>query len=668
MIPAPDFASFEDFDYITAVNEAIDTARERIKTLKAAPPKGFALITELETADEELSRVLDIFYSYLGTDTTDELQDLAEKIGPIVSDFGSEIAQDEALFDLVNKLWQNRDHENLSKAQFSALEKHWKGFVRNGALLNNDDKTRLKEIDAELSTLAPKFSDNARKSAKQFTLLIKDERELTGLPQNAIDSAAHEAEEAKKRGWLFTLDIPSYLPFMTYAEDRTLREKMWRAYTSRGFGGEFDNCDIIKRIVTLRHARAQILGYPNYAAYVLENRMAQTPDTVLSFLDRMKPIALKAASAELEELQTFSQAHCGPTPLKPWDIAYYSERLKKERYNFDSEALRPYFPVDSVLKGCFEHCEKLFGLSFKPANGYSVYHPEVQSFEVVDTKTGEALGLLYADFFPRNGKRAGAWQSTFRERRIMRDGTTGLPLVQIVCNFTKPTKDKPSLISFDEVETLFHEMGHALHSLLTEIDYPSISGTSVYWDFVELPSQLMENWLTEKETLDLFARHYETNEAIPQNYIDALKASENFMSGWFTMRQLQFCYLDMQWHMTNPDTITDVSSFEREILEPLSLLPYEGGCVSTSFSHIFAGGYAAGYYSYSWAEVLDADAFSLFQEKGLYNAEIGRNFREHILSKGGSEAPLELFKRFRGRAPDPDASMRRRGLLPKKAA
>lgn len=660
MIPTPDFDTYKDnFDYIAAIKDAIALARTRIADLKASGKSDFSIIVELETCDEELGEILEVFYSLLGSDTNDAMQALAQEIGPISSAFSSEISQDEVLFEMVDRLWQNRESLN-DHVQLAVLEKHWKGFVRNGAMLDQAGKARLKEIDSEMSQLGPRFSDNLRKSAKAFEMLITDRADLSGLPESAVSAAKEEADaKGHKDAWLFTLDYPSYVPFMTYADNRTLREKMWRAFASRAFGDAFDNQDTVKRIVQLRHERANLLGYKTHADFVLERRMAESPARVMEFLMRQKDVAAPIARRELEELKAFAKQE-----LKPWDVGYFSEKLKKEKYDFDSELLRPYFSVDAVLKGCFTHCEKLFGLTFKEAKGYSVYHPEVQTYEVVDTASGEALGLLYADFFPRDGKQSGAWQGTFRERRIMRDGKTGLPLSVIVCNFTKPTKDKPSLLSFDEVETLFHEMGHALHTLLTTIDYPSVSGTSVYWDFVELPSQIMENWLTEKETLDLFARHYETGETIPQKYIDALKKSQNFMSGWFVMRQLQFCLLDMGWHSHGaPGEITDVLSFERGILDPLALIPYEAGCVTTSFSHCFAGGYSAGYYSYQWAEVLDADAFALFKEKGLYNPETGRAFREHVLSKGGSEPPLALFRAFRGRDPDPDASLRRKGLL-----
>lgn len=659
MIHAPDFSQYIGFDYIKGVTDAIALARGRVGALKAAPPEGFALIEALETCDEELGAILEVFYGLLGTDTTDEMQDLAQKIGPISAAFSSEISQDEDLFRLVDARWQHRDALKLTKPQYATLEKHWKGFVRNGALLDDVGKARLKEIDADLSKLTPKFSDNYLKSTKAFSMLIEDEADIAGLPESAVTAAREEAEaKGHKQGWLFTLDYPSYGPFMTYADNRALREKMWRAFGSRAFGDAHDNCETTLQIVKLRHERANLLGYKTHADFVLERRMAETPARVMAFLERLKLVGRKKAQEELDELKAFAGVE-----LKPWDIGYYSEKLKQKKYAFDSEALRPYFPVQAVLQGCFKHCEKLFGLTFRESKGYPVYHPEVQTFEVVDTKSGEALGLLYADFFPRGGKRSGAWQGTFRERRIMRDGTTGLPLSSIVCNFTKPTKDKPSLLTIDEVETLFHEMGHALHTLLTEIDYPSISGTSVYWDFVELPSQMMENWLTEKETLDLFAKHYETGETIPQALIDALKASQNFMAGWTLLRQVQLGTLDMAWHTTDPATITDVCAFERSVLDPMALLPYEGGCISTSFGHLFSGGYSAGYYSYQWAEVLDADAFALFKEKGLYDADTGRAFREHVLSKGGSEPPLALYTRFRGREPDPDASLRKKGLL-----
>ncbi|MBU6234333.1 MAG: M3 family metallopeptidase, partial [Alphaproteobacteria bacterium] len=600
MIASPDFSKYQNFDYIKGVNDTIALARARIAALKASGRADFSAIVELETCDEELSALLEIFYGLLGTDTTDEMQELAQKLGPISAAFSSEISQDEELFKLVDTLWNKRESLKLNKAQYATLEKHWKGFVRNGALLDAKGKARLKDIDAELSKLSPRYSDNYLKSTKAFSMLVTDKAELAGLPESAI-TAAHEEAEAKghKDAWLFTLDYPSYGPFMTYADNRGLREKMWRAFGARAFGDAHDNCETTLQIVKLRHERANLLGYKTHADFVLERRMAETPARVMAFLERLKNVGMKKAKEELAELKAFAGVE-----LKPWDIGYYSEKLKQKKYAFDSEQLRPYFPVQAVLQGCFQHCEKLFGLTFRESKNYPVYHPEVQTFEVVDTASGQALGLLYADFFPRGGKRSGAWQGTFRERRIMRDGTTGLPLSTIVCNFTKPTKDKPSLITFDEVETLFHEMGHALHTLLTEIDLPSVSGTSVYWDFVELPSQMMENWLSEKETLDLFAKHYQTGETIPQNLIDALKASQNFMAGWTLLRQVQLGTLDMAWHSTDPATITDVLKFERSVLEPLSLMPYEGGCISTSFGHLFSGGYSAGYYSYQWAEVL----------------------------------------------------------------
>lgn len=664
IISAPDFSKYTKFDYIAAITDAIALARGRVAALKASGKDDFSLILDLETRDEELGEVLEVFYSLLGTDTTDELQELAQQVGPLSSAFSSEISQDEELFRMVDTLWQKRADLKLDKPQYATLEKYWKGFVRNGALLDHAGKLRLKDIDSEMSKLGPVYSDNARKSAKAFTLLVTDTAQLAGLPESATSAAAEEAEaKGHKDAWLFTLDYPSYGPFMTYADDRALREKMWRAFSSRAYGDEFDNCKTTLEIVRLRHERANLLGYKTHADFELERRMAETPARVTGFLERLRAVGMTKAKEELAELRAFVADAGGPADLKPWDIGYYSEKLKQKKYAFDSEQLRPYFSVDAVLKGCFTHCEKLFGLTFRPSSAYSTYHPEVQTFEVVDTETGAALGLLYADFFPRDGKRSGAWQGTFRERRILRDGTTGLPLSAIVCNFTKPSKDKPSLLTFDEVETLFHEMGHALHTLLTEIDYPSISGTSVYWDFVELPSQVMENWLSEKETLDLFARHYQTGETIPQHLIDALKASQNFMAGWTLMRQVQLGMLDMAWHTTDPASITDVMAFERTVLDPLALLPYVAGCVSTSFGHLFAGGYSAGYYSYQWAEVLDADVFALFREKGLYDAATGRAFRRHVLSKGGSEPPLELFKAFRGREPDPDASLRRKGLL-----
>ncbi len=671
MISTPDFATYPLDQFLPRITQAIDIARSHVANIKANPdaPTFENTLLPLEVADEELDALLSVFYGLLGTDSTDEMQALALQIGPMSSAFSSEVAQDEALFARIDALWQRRDELKLNTQQKAVLEKSWYGFVRNGAKLNGNEKAQLTAIDEELSTLGPKFEDNVRKSAKAFQLVIDNTDDLKGLPENAVTAAAETATERGLEGkWVFTLDYPSYVPFVTYAENRNLRETMWRAFTSRGLGGEFDNSDNVKRIVELRHQRAALLGYTSHAGYVLERRMAETPDTVRGFLARLKELSLPAAKRELEDLKAFAHNRDGLDTLKPWDSGYYAEKLKEARYAFDSEALRPYFSIDNVISGAFLHAEKLFGIVFSESRSYSRYHDEVRTFEVMDKNTGHVLGLLYTDFHPRASKRSGAWQGCFRERRVMRDGRIGLPLSAIVCNFTKPTKDQPSLLSFDEVETLFHELGHALHTLLTEIDYPSISGTSVYWDFVELPSQIMENWLTEKETLDLFAKHYQTGEAIPQKLIDGLKASQNFMAGMAVLRQLQFCTLDMEWHSRDPETITDIKAFEREVLDPLSLLPYEGGSVSNSFGHLFAGGYSAGYYSYQWAEVLDADAFAMFKEKGLYNQEVGNAFRREVLAKGGSEKPLALFRKFRGREPDPDASLRRRGLLDDKAA
>ncbi len=663
---APDFSKIDEGNYVDHVKDALKLARARFENIKNSneTPTYANTITAMEHCDTEADQVLSVFYTLLSAESTDAMQAMAQEIGPLTSEFSNDIGLDPKIFARIDDLWNRRDNLNLDSDQIMVLEKSWIGFVRNGAKLNDADKEKLREIDAELSKLSPKFSDNARQSANAFEMIVTDESDLAGLPENA-KTAAKETAEAKghKDAWCFTLDYPSYIPFNTYADNRNLREKMWRGFSARAFGDDFDNQDTIQKIVSLRIRRAQLLGYDTHADYVLERRMAEKFETVDAFLNKLEASARPVAERELAQVQKFANDNGFEGDLKPWDLSYWSEKLKVAEYDFDEELLRPYFPVEAVLKGAFDHAEKLFGVTCTPVTGIPVYHDDVTTFEVKDLD-GTMRGLLYADFHPREVKRQGAWQATIRDRETNAQGNVDLPLVNIVMNFTKPTKDKPSLISFDEVETLFHEFGHALHSLLTDINHGAISGTSVYWDFVELPSQLMENWLTEPETLNMFARHYETGEKIPADLIAKLKSSRNFMKGWFLMRQVMLCRLDLAWHTLNSaDEIDDVLSFEREAVEEYSLLNYEGGCTSCSFSHIFAGGYSAGYYSYLWAQVLDADAFEAFIENGLYDKETGHKLRHEVLSKGGSKPPLELYRNFRGRDADPDALLRRDGLL-----
>ena len=663
---APNFPKIDEKNYVADVKKSIELARKRIETIKNNPdaPTYSNTITAMDNASIELDQVLSVFYTLLGAESTDAMQAMAQKIGPMTSEFSNDIGLDPDIFKRVDDLWNRRDALNLDAQQHVVLEKSWLGFVRNGAQLNDTDKEKLRDIDAKLSQLSPKFSDNARQSANAFELFITNEEELSGLPDDA-KTAAKEAAEAKEKNdaWLITLEYPSYIPFMTYADNRALRETVWRAFACRAFNGQYDNQTNVKDIVTLRHQRAQLLGYKTHADYVLERRMAQNKTTVMDFLSNLETYARPAARRDLQLIKDFAAEQGFKDELKPWDIAYWSEKLKKAEYDFDEEELRPYFPIDAVIQGAFDHAEKLFGVVVKPIDGIPTYADEVRTYQVEDGD-GTLRGLLYADFHPRPGKRQGAWQGSIRDRDTDADGNIELPLISIVMNFTKPTKDKPSLLSLDEVETLFHEFGHALHSLLTDVNHGSISGTSVYWDFVELPSQLMENWLGETQTLNMFAKHYETRDLIPPALIEKMKAAKNFMKGWQLMRQLAFCAMDMEWHsFDKPETIEDVLAFEQSALKPYAMMDYVDGCMSTSFGHLFAGGYSAGYYSYLWAQVLDADAFEAFLENGLYDYDTGQKFRHEVLAKGGSMHPMELYKNFRGREPDPQALLRRDGLI-----
>lgn len=662
----PSFPDIKTEDFLPAIKEGIEIARKRIEAIKSntEEPNFDNTILALETADEELGDASSVFYNLLSAESNDEMQVLAQEIGPIQAEFSNDVTLDEALFQKIDAVWEKKDALDLTAQQLSVLEKTWVGFVRNGAKLDSDKKEKLRQIDAELSQLSPKYSDNVLKNTNAFTLFVDDEARLAGIPDNVVASVQEKAAEKGKEGqWCFTLDMPIYIPTLTYAKDRDLRETLWRASANRAFKNEFDNCDCLKEIVKLRHKRANLLGYNTHADYVLERRMAKDTGTVMAFLDRLVDMAKPSAEADLNRVRDLAKEIDGLDDVKPWDVGYYSEILKKREYDFDTEALRPYFQIDNVIQGAFDHAEKLFDLEVKESKDYPVYHEDVRSFEVFDKVSGDFYGVLYADFHPRAGKRAGAWKTSFRDRGFNKEGGMDCPIISIVCNFTKPTKDKPALLSLDEVETLFHEFGHALHALLTKADYKSVSGTSVLWDFVELPSQIMENWLVYKETFDLFARHYETGETIPADMLEKLKKSQNFMAGWMTMRQAGLGLLDMAWHMADPESIGGVEEFEIDAMQKTTLMTREPSCTSTAFGHIFAGGYSAGYYSYFWAEVLDADAFELFLEKGLYDKETAHAFRDKILAKGGADEPMALFVDFRGREPDPDALLRKKGLL-----
>jgi peptidyl-dipeptidase Dcp len=666
---APPFAKIKNSHYMPAVEAAIKEARKNVDVIKnnKAEPDFKNTIVALETAAETLGDVTGVFYNMLGAVGGDNLHALAAKIGPVNAAFSNDISLDEKLFARVRAVYIKRRHLKLTPEQDMLLEETYKGFVRGGALLNAKQKKRLRELSAQLSVLSPAFTQNVSKSSEDFELVIKNKKDLAGLPASAIEAAAFAAKEKKyKNAWRFTLDVPSLMPFLQYADSRTLREKLWRAYASRAWKGKYDNTKNVLKIVRLKDERAKLLGYKNHAEYVLEQRMAQKPETVLAFIEKLRKAYKPAAKKDFKALQAYARKTHGVKDLKPWDIAYYSEKFKEQLFKFSDEELRPYFPLDDVLSGTFDHFSKLFNLTFKPAKGYEVWHKDVKAFEVFDKSSKKFVGTLFADFHPRVGKNNGAWMTSFREQGLYR-GKVERPVIAIVCNFTKPTPSKPSLLTHDEVLTLFHEMGHAMHGLLSRVTYRSMAGTNVLWDFVELPSQVQENWCYEKTTLDMFAGHYKTGKKIPPALIQKLRASKNYMGGWAGLRQVILGHLDMAWHTADPKKIKDVASFEDKQLKHLSMFPRLAGPTSVSFSHIFAGGYSAGYYSYKWAEVLDADTFELFLKRGLYHRKTAEGYKNHILAMGGSEHPRVLYKRFRGRAADPNALLRREGLL-KKAA
>ncbi len=661
---APRFDLIKEEHYRPALDVAIAEARANIDKIIADPakPNFENTIVALETASELLGTISSIFYNQLSAAGTDGMQKIAEEIGPIQANFSSDIILNDKLFARVKTVFENIDNEAKSPEERTLLIDTYKNFARGGALLDDDKKALLRKINEDMSTLGPVYSNNVKKSAEKFQLVLEDEKDLSGLPEMAIEGAKLAAEERGLAGkYVFTLDFPSYFPFVTYNDSSELREKLWRAYSHQAFGDEYDNTETILKIVRLRYERAKLLGYRDHADYVLERRMAEKTDRVMSFLKKMKDRYKPAAQADLDELREFAK-RLGNDDLKPWDVSYYSEKLQEEKFQFSSEDLRPYFPLDRVLKGTFEHFRKLFGLKFTLNTDYPVWHSDVTAYDVEDERTGRFIGTMYADFFPRNGKKPGAWMTAYREQGLYK-GNIERPVTAFVCNFTKPTKDKPSLLTFDEVLTIFHEMGHVTHGLLSEATYGSMASPNVLWDFVELPSQLQENWLYEAEVLNDFAAHYETGEKIPADLIEKLRASKNFMAGWTGLRQIGLGTLDMAWHTTDPDKILDLLKFEDSVMEDLRLFPRLGGPASTSYSHIFSGGYSAGYYSYKWAEVLDADAFEVFLEKGLYHAETAETYKKEILAKGNIEHPLVLYGKFRGRDADPDALLRREGLL-----
>lgn len=651
--------------YLPAIKSLIATTRKEIDQIIETVDKATFenTIEALENTGRRLDEVAEIFFNLNSAETNDEMQQLAVEISPMLTEFNNEIMQNEQLFARVKAVYDQKDSLGLSSEQDMLLTKTYKGFIRSGANLSGKDKERFKEISMELSKLTLKFGENVLAETNNFELILENENDLSGIPTGIKKQAEKAAKEAGHEGkWLFTLHAPSYIPFVEYADNRKLREKMYRAFASKAFkGNEYDNQKLVLQIVHLRAELAKLLGYESYAHYVLEERMAEDPSKVNDFLIELLTRSLDKAKDEVAEIKKFIAEQGDDIHLERWDWAYYAQKLKKSKFDLNDEMLRPYFKLESCLDGIFTVAGKLFGLQFVENPEIPVYHEDVKAYEVLD-ENGQHVSVFYADFFPRKGKRGGAWMTSFRGQ--WKDTTDHRPVISIVCNFTPPGENKPSLLTYDEVNTLFHEFGHALHGMLADGRYKSLSGTSVFWDFVELPSQVMENWLEEKECLDLFATHYETGEPIPSELVQKIKDSSKFHAAYQTVRQLTFGMMDMAWHSITPDVaIDDVLAFESQATSKTELFnKVTGTCLSTQFSHIFHGGYGAGYYSYKWAEVLDADAFSLFKKNGIFDQETATSFKENILSKGGSEHPMVLYKRFRGKEPSIDALLERSGL------
>lgn len=659
------FASIKNEHYLSAIEEAIVDARNEIDSIieNIESPTFGNTIDALDFSGQALDRISSIFFNLNSAETSDEIQKIAQDISPLLTTFSNDITLNEGLFNRIKTVYEQKDQLNLTNEQATLLDKKFKSFSRNGALLSDEKKTRLREIDTELAKLKLTYGENVLAETNNYQLHISNAEDLKGLPQDAIETARLLAASKKLDGWIFTLDFPSYLPFITYADNRELRKEIAIAAGKKAFqNNEYNNSEITLNIAKLRHQRAKLLGYHTHADFVLEERMAQNPEKVKSFLNDLLAKAKPAAEREFAQLSAFAKELDGINQLEKWDGSYYSEKLKQKLFNLDDEILKPYFQLENVLNGAFIVANKLFGITFREISNIDKYHEDVQTFEVLDFED-KLVAIFYADFFPRKGKRNGAWMTSYKPQFI-KDGINERPHVSIVCNFTPPTPTKPSLLTFNEVTTLFHEFGHALHGMLANTTYPSLSGTSVYWDFVELPSQVMENWCYEPEALALFAKHYETGEVIPQEYVQKIRESASFLEGMATLRQLSFGLLDMAFHSNDPSAITDIKAFEKTVFENTSLYPdVAENAMSVSFSHIFNGGYSSGYYSYKWAEVLDADAFAYFQENGIFNKDIADKFKNFVLSQGGTEHPMTLYKRFRGQEPQPEALLKRAGLI-----
>ncbi len=650
--------------FIPAFEEAIKQAEAEVKAVTDNPaaPTFENTIEELERSGKLLDRVDHIFYNLLNTETNEELQQLAQKVSPLMTKFHNDITLNPIIFERIKTVYNKKDGLNLTPEQHTLLENTYIDFVRQGANLSEVEKERFREIRTELSKLYLEFNENLLEETNRYELHITDISKLAGLPENELEAAAQKAKSKDKEGWVFDLTAPSYQPIMKYADNRDLRRELFLAYNSKSFkGDELDNQDNIVKIVNLRLEMVMLLGYDTYAEYALERRMAMNPESVYKLLDDLFDAVINIAENDLEEIQNFAEKTGFSEEIMPWDRSYYSEKLKKEKFGINDEMLKPYFELNNVIDGVFGLATELYGIIFNENREIPVYHEEVIPYEVFDND-GSFLAVLYADFHPRPGKRGGAWMSYFK-RQWKEDGRNSRPHITIVMNFTRPTETRPALLSFNDMKLFMHEFGHALHAMFGNTTYPGLSGANVLLDFVELPSQLMENWAVEKEFLDRFARHYETEEPIPAGLMEKIKASENFQAGEYTVWMLGRGLLDMAWHTLRKPFDGDVKQFEEEALKKTQLFPVvDQVATSTQFQHIFSGDFAAIYYGYQWAQVLDADAFSLFKKKGLYNREVAQSFRKQILEKGGTEHPMVLYKRFRGQEPTIDALLERSGL------
>ena len=662
------FDTIKETDYEPAILKGIEEEDKEIDQIVNQPeaPTFENTIEALDRTGELLGKVTSVFYNQLSAETSDYLDELSQRMSPILTEHSNNITLNKRLFRRVKAVYENhaaKDFKDLDAEQKMLLTTTYEGFVRKGANLPDEQQKRLRALSAELSVLTLQFSQNKLKDTNDFLLHITNEEDLEGLPESAINLARQTAKERNMEGYAFSLQAPSYMPFLTYSAKRELREKMYLAYhTLCTHPNDNNNTDIVRKIVNLRREMAQMLGYDTYADYALAHRMAEKPQAVYDLLNQLIDAYMPTAQAEVKAVEDLCHQTLNLQPFMPWDFPYYANKLKESRYNLNSEMLRPYFQLAKVKEGVFGLAHRLYGITFRRNHEVPVYHPDVEVYDVMD-KDDSPLALLYADFHPRTSKKSGAWMTSYKEQWTEKNGKNSRPQVAIVMNLSKATDEQPALLTLGEVETFLHEFGHALHGIFANTTYRSLSGTNVYWDFVELPSQFMENFSTEKEFLNTFATHYKTGEPLPQELIDRITASRNFNVAYACMRQVSFGLLDMAYYTMKDAFTADPIPFEQQAWSRVKLLPsVEGTCMTTQFSHIMAGGYSAGYYSYKWAEVLDADAFSLFQERGIFDPETAQSFRNNILSRGGTEHPMTLYKRFRGQAPTIHALLRRNGI------